>query len=143
MDQEKALSSLPALAMNRRDFVRVMGKWGLGGPDSPGHPNLQRAEEALEFIRDHAQEPFFLYLPFAVPHVSLQVPEDSLVEYSGTLDDTPYTGDRGYLPHPEPRAAYAAMITRMDREIGRDPQTGSCPRSEPSRSCFPFVEDRE
>jgi arylsulfatase A-like enzyme len=28
-------------------------------------------------------------------------------------------GDRGYLPHPEPRAAYAAMITRMDGEIGR------------------------
>lgn len=164
----------------------AMGKWGLGGPDSPGHPNRQgfdhwygylcqrvahnyypthlwrngekdilegndyfyphqrlpedadpldpasyepytgqvysqdvMAEEALEFIRDHAQEPFFLYLPFTVPHVSLQVPDDSLARYSDTFDDTPYTGDQGYLPHPEPRAAYAAMITRMDREIGR------------------------
>jgi len=35
------------------------------------------------------------------------------------FSDTPYAGDRGYLPHRAPRAAYAAMITRMDREIGR------------------------
>lgn len=76
------------------------------------------AEEARAFIRRHAEEPFFLYLPFPVPHVSLQVPEDSLAEYEGEFEETPYLGDRGYLPHPKPRAAYAAMITRMDREIG-------------------------
>jgi arylsulfatase len=76
------------------------------------------AEEARTFIRDHAQEPFFLYLPFPVPHVSLQVPEDSLEEYADAFPEEPYVGDRGYLPHPKPRAAYAAMITRMDREIG-------------------------
>jgi arylsulfatase A-like enzyme len=54
-----------------------------------------------------------------VPHLALQVPEDSLAEYKGKLDDKPYTGGNGYLPHPYPRAAYAAMITRMDRDIGR------------------------
>ncbi|MCK4814507.1 sulfatase-like hydrolase/transferase, partial [bacterium] len=31
----------------------------------------------------------------------------------------PYKGEKGYLPHSAPRAGYAAMITRMDREIGR------------------------
>jgi len=77
------------------------------------------AEEALEFIRDNKDNPFFLYLPFPVPHVSIQVPEESLAEYEGEFDDTPYVGDKGYLPHPAPRAGYAAMITRMDREIGR------------------------
>jgi arylsulfatase A len=77
------------------------------------------AEEARAFIRDHAREPFFLYLPFTVPHASLQVPEDSLEEYADAFEETPYTGDQGYLPHPKPRAAYAAMVTRMDREIGR------------------------
>src|SRR5207247_2652270 len=30
-----------------------------------------------------------------------------------------YAGGRNYLPHYAPRAAYAAMITRLDREIGR------------------------
>lgn len=76
-------------------------------------------EEALTFIRRNKNNPFFLYLPFPVPHVSIQVPEDSLAEYEGEFPETPYRGERGYLPHPTPRAGYAAMITRMDREIGR------------------------
>jgi arylsulfatase len=76
------------------------------------------ADEALAFIRDNADRPFFLYYPTIVPHVAIQVPEDSLAEYAGAFDDTPYLGG-SYLPHPEPRAAYAAMITRMDRNVGR------------------------
>jgi arylsulfatase A-like enzyme len=76
-------------------------------------------EEALDFIRKNQNRPFFLYIPFTIPHVSIQVPEDSLKEYEGAFPETPYKGDRGYLPHPEPRAGYAAMITRMDREIGK------------------------
>ena len=77
------------------------------------------AEEALNFIEENKNNPFFLYLPFPVPHVSLQVPEDSLAEYEGVFPETPYKGEKGYVPHIAPRAAYAAMITRMDREIGR------------------------
>jgi arylsulfatase A-like enzyme len=76
------------------------------------------AEEARAFIRDHADVPFFLYLPFPVPHAALQVPEDSVAEYADAFPETPYRGEQGYLPHPKPRAAYAAMVTRMDREIG-------------------------
>lgn len=76
-------------------------------------------EEALAFIRKNRNHPFFLYIPFTVPHVSIQVPEDSLKEYEGAFPENPYMGERGYLPHPKPRAGYAAMITRMDREIGK------------------------
>lgn len=75
--------------------------------------------QALQFIRDHKEDPFFLYIPFTIPHVALQVPEDSLAEYQGKWEDPPYTGGRRYLPHPHPRAAYAAMVTRMDRSVGR------------------------
>jgi arylsulfatase A-like enzyme len=42
-----------------------------------------------------------------------------LNEYLGKWDDAPYPGGKGYIPHFKPKAAYAAMITRMDREIGR------------------------
>ncbi len=77
------------------------------------------AEAALQFIEDNKEHPFFLYLPFPVPHAAIQVPDDSLEEYEGAFQETPYLGDKGYLPHPKPRAGYAAMITRMDREIGR------------------------
>lgn len=75
--------------------------------------------EALKFIRDNKDKPFFLYAPFTIPHLALQVPEDSLAEYVGKWDDPPYDGKRGYLPHPAPRAAYAAMVTRLDRSVGR------------------------
>ena len=77
--------------------------------------------EALTFLEKNKAKPFFLYLPFTVPHVALQVPEDSLAEYKGKLgDDPPYDGKKlGYLPHDTPRAAYAAMVTRMDRSVGR------------------------
>ena len=77
------------------------------------------AEQARRFIRDNKDRPFFLYFPTTVPHLALQVPADSLAEYLGKWPDPPYAGGRGYLPHFAPRAAYAAMITRMDREIGR------------------------
>ena len=76
-------------------------------------------ERALKFIKDNRDKPFFLYYPTTVPHLALQVPEDSLAEYKGKLGDRPYTGGDGYLPHQYPHAAYAAMVTRMDRDIGR------------------------
>ena len=77
-------------------------------------------KEAIAFLDANQEKPFFLYLPFIVPHVALQVPEDSLAEYKGKLgDDPPYRKGRGYRPHPAPHAAYAAMVTRMDRSVGR------------------------
>jgi arylsulfatase A-like enzyme len=76
-------------------------------------------EKALEFVRANKDRPFFLYYPTTVPHLALQVPEDSLKEYASQFPEEPYIGDRGYLPHRQPRAAYAAMITRMDRDVGR------------------------
>ena len=75
--------------------------------------------EALDFIRTNRQQPFFLYLPFIIPHVALQAPDDAVAEYRGQWDDPPYTGGKGYRPHPHPRAAYAAMVTRLDRTVGR------------------------
>ncbi len=78
------------------------------------------AAEALDFIEKNKAKPFFLYLPFIVPHVAVQVPEDSLAEYKDKLGDDPaYDGKKGYRPHPAPHAGYAAMVTRMDRSVGR------------------------
>ncbi len=76
-------------------------------------------DDALAFVAAHADRPFFLYYPTPIPHLGLQVPADSLAEYDGVFEEEPYVGDAGYLPHRTPRAAYAAMITRMDRNVGR------------------------
>ena len=78
--------------------------------------------------------PFFVYLNYTVPHAELRVPEDSLAPFRGKFPETPFvnagggrqpTGSRpdepslGYRSQPTPYAAFAAMITRMDRDIGR------------------------
>lgn len=77
-------------------------------------------EEALAWVRANRDRPFFLYYATPVPHAALQVPEDSLAEYRGLgWDAAPYLGNQGYLPHPAPRAAYAAMVSRLDRDVGR------------------------
>ncbi len=77
------------------------------------------AEEALKFLRTNKDRPFFLYVPFTIPHVSLQVPEDSLAQYKGQWPDPAYDGKRGYVAHPNPRACYAGMVSRMDKDVGR------------------------
>lgn len=76
------------------------------------------ADEMLKFIRQNKNEPFFVYYPTVIPHLALQVPDAELRQYEGQWEETPYRG-RSYLPHPKPRAAYAAMITFMDKQIGR------------------------
>jgi len=76
-------------------------------------------KEGLEFVRKHKDEPFFLYLPFMIPHAGLEVPEDSFREFAGKFPDKPWSAEKSnYAPVKEPKAAFAAMITRMDRDIG-------------------------
>ncbi len=76
------------------------------------------AEKAQAFIRNNKDQPFFLYLPFTTPHVSLQAPEAAVQEYVGQFEETPYLGEKGYAATPYPHATYAAMITYMDKQIG-------------------------
>jgi arylsulfatase A-like enzyme len=81
-------------------------------------PSLMIAE-AEKFIADHAKNRFLLYLPFIEPHVAMQPPAELVKTFPAEWDQQPYRGGNGYLPHPRPRAAYAAMITDLDRHVGR------------------------
>jgi arylsulfatase A-like enzyme len=92
-------------------------KGPIGGGETYSHDLM--ATDALRFVRENKDAPFFLYLAFTIPHLSLQVPDDSIAEYRGKWPETPYDGTRHYAAQPEPRAAYAAMISRMDRDVGR------------------------
>jgi len=122
----------------------IIGKWGLGHPTSASTPekmgfdyffgyNCQRkaheyypeylwrntnqvaldgktyshdlmAEESLEFVRRNQANPFFLYLAFTVPHGKFQVPEQ---------------GAYAKEDWPEQSKNIAAMITRLDKDVGR------------------------
>jgi arylsulfatase A-like enzyme len=88
--------------------------------------------EASAFIERDDARPFFLYLNYTVPHAELRVPEDSLKPFIGKFDETPFVNEKadsrqtgwkdvslGYRSQAAPRAAFAAMITRMDRDVGR------------------------
>lgn len=78
-------------------------------------------EQALQFIRDHKDEPFFLYYPSVIPHVALHVPDEDLEPYLNLgWKDPPFTRGKGYgyTPHFTPRAAYAAMISKLDHYVG-------------------------
>ncbi len=70
--------------------------------------------EALNFIRRHRQQPFFLYLAYTIPHAN-----NELGRETGNGMEVP--SDRPYdtEPWPQQQKNYAAMVTRLDRHIGR------------------------
>jgi arylsulfatase A-like enzyme len=70
-------------------------------------------EKALGFIREHSRHPFFLYLAYTIPHFS-DYPPDS-PDYYIVPSDEPYS-DRDW---PQISKNYAAMVTRLDRDVGR------------------------
>jgi arylsulfatase A len=119
--QSHAHTHYPTYLYRDGERFELPGNDGVTG-DTYSHDLFE--QEALKFIDTYKDRPFFLYLPFTIPHVAIQVPEDSLAEYKGKLgSDPPYDGTingrKSYLPHPAPRAGYAAMVTRMDRTVGR------------------------
>ena len=76
--------------------------------------------KALSFIQRNRDRAFFCYLPYTIPHTELLVPEDSLKQYAGKFEEpNPYTTEKEhYRNQKQPRAAYAAMITRLDSQVG-------------------------
>jgi arylsulfatase A-like enzyme len=91
-------------------------------------------KEAAAFVERDDPKPFFVYLNYTVPHAEMRAPEDSLAPYRGKFPETPFenakadavpTGAQpnsatlGYRSQPTPKAAFAGMVTRMDRDVGR------------------------
>lgn len=76
--------------------------------------------EALGFVERNADSPFFLYLAYTVPHAEMTAPADSMDNFSGKFPEKPYVNTGGsYGSQSEPKAAFAAMVTRLDRDVGR------------------------
>jgi arylsulfatase A-like enzyme len=76
-------------------------------------------DEALSFLVNNKDQPFFLYYASPIPHVALQAPEDFVEKYIRKIGpEEPYLGDLGYFPNRTPRATYAAMVDYLDFQIG-------------------------
>ena len=77
-------------------------------------------KHALAFIEENREGPFFLYLAFPQPHVSLQAPQQYIDPYRADFGgEKPYYGQRGYAPTKHPLSTYAAMITYLDAQVGK------------------------
>lgn len=68
------------------------------------YSNDLMADFAVEFVRRHRDGPFFLYLPYTIPHNRMEVPD---------------LGDYAARDWPEDAKIYAAMVTRLDGYVGR------------------------
>jgi len=68
--------------------------------------------EALRFIREQRDSLFFLYLPYTIPHNNGEAPP-------GERQEVPDFGIYADRDWPMDRKGYAAMISRMDRDVGR------------------------
>ncbi len=69
--------------------------------------------EAVKFIRDNRERPFFLYVPFNAPHGASNLEKDSL--------QVPESDLKKYYPDRDPKARetkYAGMVSAMDEAIG-------------------------
>lgn len=99
-------------------------------PDNPEKREVyihdRFTDESLGWIRQQSRagQPFFLYLAYTLSHVDLDVPEDSMRPYLKTVEEKgPYVNRnfpaRGYRSHPTPRACFAGMTSRLDRDVGR------------------------
>jgi len=65
-------------------------------------------EDTLRFIRENKSKPFFLYLPYTLPHGKFEIPTDDPA--SQIYQDKPW---------PQQVKNYAAMITRADMTVGK------------------------
>ena len=85
-------------------------------------------EEAINYIKQDRENPFFMMLTFSSPHAELAVPEKYSKQYE--FDEKAYTGMKGgvpadkyaaYYPEPvdKPNAVLAGMVTALDEYVGR------------------------
>lgn len=81
-------------------------------------------EDALRFIRANRDGPFFCYLPVIIPHAAMQAPEEyhrrfraRYPEFDATFGS--YSGDARRTRVQNPIAGFAAMMTKLDDDVGR------------------------
>lgn len=85
-------------------------------------------QRALQFIEKNKDKPFFLFYPNVIPHAELLLPEENLAEFRGKfLPEKEFKGaepgsagfrEGPYGTQPESHAAFAAMVTLLDKQVG-------------------------
>lgn len=102
--------------------------------DLPGLPDGPRGEyltdrltdEAVKFIRDSKDSPFFLYFPQYAVHVPKQAKPEIIQKFSDKLAKMNASAEPEYIKdgrtrtrHLQTDAIYAAMVASLDESVGR------------------------
>lgn len=69
------------------------------------------ADRAIDFVKRHKAGPFFLYVPFTNSHFNIEAPPGEVAAYRGKFAEKD--------PNAPLNATYAAMVARLDRNVGR------------------------
>lgn len=69
-------------------------------------------DEAMEFIENNKENPFFLYYASTLPHSNGEAPEDEKFE----VPDWGIYADSSWLPYEK---GYASMVSMLDRQMGQ------------------------
>jgi arylsulfatase len=76
--------------------------------------------QMTEFIRENREAPFLLFWTTTIPHAAIQAPQRWVDYYVNKFgDEKPYLGEKGYFPHRNPHAGYAAMVSYLDEQVGK------------------------
>jgi len=104
-DQVHAHSYYPKYLIRNSEELPLEGNHG--GSDGTNYAHYVIFHEALKFMRENRDKPFFCYLPITPPHGLFDIP-----------DDDPAWAIYQDKPWPEPAKRYAAMVTMVDRQVG-------------------------
>jgi arylsulfatase A-like enzyme len=106
LNQRRAHTYYPPFLYEGEERVSIDGNDG--GDDGRHHAQDLVMERALAFVERHAgSRPFFCFVPTTLPHAPYVVPD---------AESAPPYGDRDWS---EEERAYAAMVTRLDSDVGR------------------------
>jgi arylsulfatase A-like enzyme len=76
-----------------------------------GYANDLFTDRAVDYLKRHKDGPFFLYLPYIATHFYIEAPADEVELHKGKFPEAD--------PAKPLNATYAAMVTRLDRNVGR------------------------
>jgi arylsulfatase A len=81
-------------------------------------------KKALSFMERNKSRPFFMYLAYTLPHAALQLPagDETFEYYKKKFKEQPVDvgsdwKGAGYQPQAYPHAAYAAMVSKLDKYV--------------------------
>jgi len=121
LDQVHAHNYYPAFLMRGEQRVALKNEVPGNGPFGGGvaskkvdyAPDLILAE-ALKFIEANRARPFFVYLAMIAPHAN-----NEATKATGNGSEVPDLGEYKDAPWSEPQKAHAALVTRLDRDVGK------------------------